>query len=120
MHPKKTRPKNLPAVLAVTMLACAAFAFDENADSGTRTVEGIVTAADSRPVDGAIVQLNDTRTLQIRSFVTKEDGAYHFAGLSTNDEYELRAARNGASSGTKRLDVYNQRKVAKINLRLKK
>ncbi|MGA3026644.1 MAG: carboxypeptidase-like regulatory domain-containing protein [Bryobacteraceae bacterium] len=113
-------PKNLLAALAVTVFACAALAFDENADSGTRMVEGIVTAADSRPVDGAVVQLNDTRTLQIRSFVTKEDGAYHFAGLSTNDEYELRAKHSGASSGTKRLGVYNQHKVAKINLRLKK
>jgi hypothetical protein len=114
------RLNNLLAALAVMILASAAFAFDENADSGTRTAEGMVTAADSRPVNGAIVQLKDTRTLQIRSFVTKEDGAYHFAGLSTNDEYEIRAEHNGASSGTKRLGVYDQHKIAKINLRLNK
>ncbi len=105
-------------LLAIT-LACAAFAFDESTDDGTRTVQGIVTAG-SRPVDGAVVQLNDTRTLQMRSFVTKEDGAYHFAGLSTNDEYEIRAEHNGTSSGTKRLDVYDQHKVAKIDLKLRK
>ena len=114
------RLKNLLAALAVMTLASAALACDENADNGTRTVGGMVTAADSNPVNGAIVQLKDTRTLQIRSFVTKEDGAYHFAGLSTNDEYEIRAEHNGASSGTKRLDVYDQHKVAKINLKLKK
>jgi hypothetical protein len=66
------------------------------------------------------VQLNDTRTLQIRSFVTNADGAYHFAGLSTNDEYEIHAEHNGASSGKKRLDVYDQHKVVTINLKLNK
>jgi Carboxypeptidase regulatory-like domain len=111
--------KSLLAALAAMVLACAAFAFDENAESGVRAVEGIVSAADSAPVDGAVVQLKDTRTLQIRSFVTKEDGAYRFAGLSTNDEYEIRAEHNGASS-TRRLDIYDQRKVARINLRLSK
>lgn len=111
------RLENLLAALALTIFA-AAFAFDENADSGRRRVEGMVTAADSRPVNGAIVQLKDTRTLQIRSFVTKEDGAYHFAGLGTTDEYEIRAEHNGASSATRRLDVFDRHKVAKINLRL--
>src|SRR5664279_1498941 len=98
------RLKSLLATFAVLTLATAAFAFDDNADSGTRMVQGIVTGADSSPAEGAVVQLNDTRTLQIRSFVTKADGAYHFAGLSTNDEYEIHAEHNGASSGKKRLN----------------
>ncbi len=109
----------LVAAIAVILLASVALAADENAE-GTRTVQGIVTGADSNPVDGAVVQLNDTRTLQIRSFVTKDDGAYHFAGLSTNDEYEIHAEHDGASSGKKRLDVFNRKKIAKIDLRLNK
>jgi hypothetical protein len=99
------------------LLACAAFAAGQNSDTGTRTVEGVVTA-ESHPVSGATVQLNDTRTLQIRSFITKDDGVYHFAGLSTNDEYEIRAEHDGLASGTKRLNVFNRHKVAKIDLKL--
>jgi hypothetical protein len=110
----------LLAALAVAMLVCAAFAKDQNSDIGTRAVEGIVTGADSRPMTGAVVQLNDTRTLQIRSFITAEDGKYHFAGLSTNDNYELHAQVNGVSSGRRRLDMFNGRKIAKIDLKLKK
>jgi hypothetical protein len=112
--------KKLLSALAVAMLVCAAFAKDQNSDTGTRAVEGIVTGPDSHPVTGAVVQLNDTRTLQIRSFITAEDGKYHFAGLSTNDNYELHAQFNGASSGQRRLDVFNPRKVAKIDLKLRK
>jgi hypothetical protein len=114
-----SRNKRL-ATLAIAMLVCAAFAKDQNSDTGTRAVEGVVTGADSRPVTGAVVQLSDTRTLQIRSFITAEDGKYHFAGLSTNDNYELHAQFNGVYSGQRRLDVFNGRKVAKIDLKLKK
>ncbi len=112
--------KKLLAAFAITALVCAAFAKNENSDTGIRMVEGIVTGQDSRPVAGAIVQLDDTRTMQIRSFITAEDGKYHFAGLSTNDNYELHAQFNGASSGQRRLDVFNPRKLVKIDLKLKR
>lgn len=105
-------------MVVVFFIAGVAFAADDNSDT-TRTVQGIVTA-ESHPVGGAVVQLNDTRTQQIRSFITKEDGTYHFAGLSTNDAYELRAEHDGAHSGTKRLDVFNRHKVATIDLKLNK
>jgi hypothetical protein len=71
-------------------------------------------------VSGAVVQLKDTKTLQVRSFITQQDGAYHFAGLSTNVDYELKAEHEGASSGTKTLSVFDGRKNASINLKLDK
>ena len=46
-------------------------------------------------MSGAVVQLKDTKSLQIRSFYTQKDGSYHFAGLSTNIDYELRAEHDG-------------------------
>lgn len=85
----------------------------------TRTVEGQVTDEAKQAVNGAVVQLEDTKTLQIRSFITQEDGRYHFTGLSTNVDYQLHAQHDGAHSGTKRLDVFNSHHVATVNLRLK-
>jgi hypothetical protein len=91
-----------------------------NEDPNTRSVQGVVTDASSKPVTGAVVQLKDTKTLQIRSYVTKEDGAYHFAGLSTNVDYELKAATPaGQSSGTKRLSNFDSKKTATVNLQVK-
>ena len=89
-------------------------------DTNTRSVQGVVTDASGRRVAQAVVQLEDTKTLQIRSFITEPDGSYHFAGLSANVEYELRANHDGASSSKKTLDVFNTRKVATINLKLKR
>ena len=89
-------------------------------ESSTRTVEGTVTDSGKQAVSSAVVQLKDTKTLQIRSFITQQDGRYHFTGLSTNVDYELHAQYQGKDSKTKRLDVFNSRHVATVNLQLKK
>ncbi len=90
-----------------------------NEEANTRSVQGIVTSSGDQPVTGAVVQLKDTKTLQIRSYITHEDGKYHFAGLSTNVDYELKAEHAGANSGSKTLSIYDGRKEATINLKLK-
>ena len=93
---------------------------DLNEDTNTRSVHGQVLDASGQPVAKAVVQLKDTKTLQIRSFITEADGSYRFAGLSSNIEYELKADHDGAFSAKKTLDVFNSRKVVTINLKLNK
>src|ERR1700731_921643 len=104
----------LAAILFTTLL------IGQNDDTGTRSVQGVVTDASGKPVAGAVVQLKDTKSLQIRSYKTEADGAYHFSGLSTNVEYELEARNDGVTSGKKTLTVFNTQKVATVNLQLKK
>jgi len=86
----------------------------------TRSVQGVVSGADESVIKGAIVQLKDTKTLQIRSFITQENGAYYFHELSPDREYEITAEdqKNGTSSSTKRLSSFDTQKVATINLKL--
>ena len=90
-----------------------------NEDSNTRTLQGSVTDNASKPVEGAVVQLKDTKSLQIRSFYTQSDGSFHFAGLSTNVDYEVKADYKGSTSSTKTLSVYDNRKTANVALKLK-
>ncbi len=89
-------------------------------DVPTRTVQGSVTDAKDRAVDGAVVQLKNTKTLQIRSFITKEQGGYYFHGLSPDVDYELKAEYQGAVSPHKTLSSFDSRKKAVINLKLNK
>ena len=110
----------LCALVLLNGLELSAQRKNSNEDSNTRAVEGIVMDASGHPVPNAVVQLEDSKTLQIRSFITEPDGSYHFAGLSTNVEYELKAKYDGASSSKKSLDVFSTKKIAKINLKLKK
>ena len=44
-------------------------------DTTPKSIQGAVTDTTDKTVDGAVVQLKDTKTLQIRSFITKADGA---------------------------------------------
>ena len=88
-------------------------------DTGTRSVHGKVTNPAGVVVNGAVVLLKDTKTLQVRSFITPKDGQYHFYGLSMNVDYQLRAEYQGAASNTKTLSVFDSKKDSEINLKLK-
>jgi hypothetical protein len=110
---------------ALALLVSGAFSLGQAADKkdqepgNQRTVQGTVTDAQDAPVNGAVVYIKNTKNLQIRSFVTKDQGAYYFHSLSPDVDYELHAEFNGASTPTKTLSSFDSRKVATINLRLK-
>ena len=87
-------------------------------DDTNRSVKGSVQTAAEQAANGAVVQLKNTKTLQVRSFITKDDGTYYFHGLSPDIDYELKADFQGASSGTKTLSSFDSRKEAIINLKL--
>lgn len=89
-------------------------------DANTRAVGGVVRTESDDPVDGAVVQLKDTKSLRVRSYITKSDGQYRFYGLSLNVDYELRAKFKEQESDTKTLSVFDNRKQAIMNLSLKK
>jgi hypothetical protein len=107
-------------ILWLTLVMFGGGVFAQKEDTGTRSVQGVVTDASGKPVAGAVVQLKDTKSLQIRSYRTEADGTYHFAGLGTNVEYELEARNGDATSGKKTLTVFDSRKDATVNLQFKK
>lgn len=89
-------------------------------DPNLRVIEGIVTDASRNPIAKAIVQLKDTRTLQIRSFITQDDGTYRFAALRNDVDYEIKAVIGEQSTPTKRVSSFESRKVIPVNLALEK
>jgi hypothetical protein len=110
----------VPVLAVVLLLFCLAPAFAQNkkTDNGTRTVEGVVSNPDDSPATGAVVQLENTKTQQIRSFITQDDGKYRFFELSTEVDYRLKADSKGSTSGSKTLSSFDGRKKAVINLKL--
>lgn len=108
------------ASIAIVLFCTGLDALPKNEDTTTRTVEGVVANAQNQPVAKAVVQLKNTKTLQIRSFITDADGSYHFAGLGTDVEYKLKAEHEGATSSWKTLSVFNSKKTPVINLKLNK
>jgi hypothetical protein len=113
--------------LLLVALACAPLATAQNpkptrkerAEEATkRSLEGVVQNETGGAVDGAVVQLKDLKTLQVRSYITKHDGKYHFYNLSVNNDYEVKAEFNKTASRTRTLSVFDQRKKAILDLKL--
>jgi len=103
---------------ALLLAGSAAWAAKKDENANIRSVQGVVTNAQGEAVNGAVVQLKNTKNLQIRSFITRDNGNYYFHGLSTDVDYELRADFDGASSGAKTLSSFDTRKQATTNLKL--
>jgi|HubBroStandDraft_5_1064220.scaffolds.fasta_scaffold1292178_2 hypothetical protein len=111
------------ASLFVAAMLCACLGFAQSKKKGDedgRTVQGVVSAPDDSPIIGAVVYLKNTKTLQVRSFITQQNGTYFFHGLSPDVDYELRAENKGASSPTKTLSSFDSRKAANLDLKIKK
>ena len=114
--------RKLLAGLVLAVVVCTipgAFAQKKKNDP-SRSVQGTVTASDDATVKGAVVQLKNNKTLQIRSFITQENGAYYFHELMPDVEYELSAEdqKTGSASPTKKLSPFDSQKLATINLKL--
>jgi hypothetical protein len=111
-------------VIAVLAVACARLSpaqkNKDKDDPTVRSLQGQVNDPDEKPVAGAVVQLKDMRTLQVRSFITQTDGGYRFSGLRADTDYEIKADYNGMSSDNKRLSNFDTRKIATVNLKLNK
>jgi Carboxypeptidase regulatory-like domain len=85
-----------------------------------RSIEGTVVDKNGAPVPGAVVLLKDLKTLQVRSYITQDDGKYHFYGLSPDINYQVRAESRTMSSPTKSISVFDSHSRILVKLKLKK
>ena len=108
------------ALLGLMLVAAQETKKEKRQAATERVVQGTVYDPDEKFVVGAVVQLKDMRSLQVRSFITQDAGAYHFAGLKIDNDYQLKADYKGSTSGWKTLSVFDTRKVPVVNLKLEK
>ena len=116
--------RNLAALIlmavSAAVVAPAQSRKEKAEEASKRSLEGLVTDAADNVAVGAIVKLKDLKTLSVRSFITKEDGKYHFYGLSINNDYEVQADSSGMSSRARMLSVYDSRRKPNLDLKLEK
>jgi hypothetical protein len=113
----------LVAGVLALLLLCApgALAQEKKKDSEhTRGVKGLVLSPDGKAVKQAVVYLKNTKTLQIHSFITKDDGSYYFNELSPDIDYELTGESEGLKSPTRTLSSFDDRKQVVMDLKLSK
>ena len=84
-----------------------------------RTIAGVVMTADETPVPGAVVQLKNLKTQQIRSYIARDKGDYIYQGLSMDVDYELKAMANGKESAPRTVSTFDPHTSVTLNLKLK-
>jgi hypothetical protein len=111
--------KRIAAVLLVMMMATAMFAQKKEKNLTEKSVSGIVTDAGGNPIPGAVVQLKNMKTLQVRSFIAKEKGDYYFHSLSADADYQLQAQANGKESSSRTVSTFDSHPEVVINFQVK-
>lgn len=81
-----------------------------------RSVSGSVVDNRGNALRKAVVQLEDALSQSVRSYVTGDDGRYHFTGLNTKIEYTLRAHYRKVWSKPKTLSVFNASRHLQVDL----
>src|ERR1700721_347741 len=111
------------SMICVALALCLSAQDDKKSkkeEATLRSVQGTVVDKEDKPVVGAIVQLKDVRTLQMRSYITKANGEYHFSSLKIDDDYELEARNKNLTSGPKKISIFDNRKIVIQNLKADK
>ena len=101
--------------LALSSLALAPYS---TAQTGQKVVGGKVVGSSNRPQSGAIVYLKDTKTDEIKSFISTADGTYRFGQLSPDVTYEIWAEYQGRKSSTKTISSYDSKKLIDYQLKV--
>jgi hypothetical protein len=106
--------------LAAVLLVCCTLAGQQQRSPSpvSRTIEGLVFDRAGHPVAGAVVLIEDLKSLQVRSYIVQEDGKFRFRGLSADANYEVRARFNGMASKPKTISVFESKPVIEVNLTL--
>ncbi|HEV2575994.1 MAG TPA: carboxypeptidase-like regulatory domain-containing protein [Acidobacteriaceae bacterium] len=84
-----------------------------------RTVEGMVCSNDGKPVQGAVVYLQDSKSLAVKSYLSDAQGKFHFRELSMSADYDLWAEMNGKRSKTKSISQFNSKPDLQYRLKVK-
>jgi hypothetical protein len=114
-HSKRIFPALAVLFLALPFLAATPFAMAQGAQ---KVVEGKVVGSNNLPQPGAIVYLKNTKTTDIKSFISTADGSYRFGQLSPDVDYEIWAAYQGRKSPTKTISSFDSKKLLDYQLKV--
>jgi len=76
----------------------------------------VVTDKKGNALPGAVVQLENTSNLTVRSYITDKDARYQFTGLNEDVDYTLKAKYRNYWSDSKTLSKFNTSTHPEVNL----
>jgi hypothetical protein len=94
-------------VFTSAVIATASLAFAQAKPAVRHTVDGVVVNGAKAPVAGAVVYLENPKSLDVQSYLTDAQGRYHFSQISPQTDYEVWAEQNGVQSKHKFISQFS-------------
>jgi protocatechuate 3,4-dioxygenase beta subunit len=107
-------------LLMFVSMVGAARAQTELQQTQLRAVRGTVFDKSENPIASAVVYLKNTRTLTVRTYISDNNGEYHFSGLDPNVDYQIHAEHDKLTSGNHTISSLDSRKEIVLSLKLDK
>jgi hypothetical protein len=87
-------------------------------DPKERILQGKVQDSNGKAIKGAIVYLKDKHDDSVKSIVADDSGAYRFAQLSQNRDYEVWAQFDKKKGVLKQISSFDDRAEIMLNLKI--
>jgi D-serine deaminase-like pyridoxal phosphate-dependent protein len=88
------------------------------AQTNDRVVQGKVELSSGGMAKGAIVYIKNAKTLEVRTYISADDGSYRFGQLSQDTDYTVWAEYQGKKSKERTISSFDSKKVFNIVLRI--
>ena len=86
--------------------------------NGKKNLSGQVADKQGKGLAQAVVYLKDKKTLEIKTFISNEQGNYRFNGLDANTDYAVHAEYQGAVSRDRSVSSFDDRKEVYLLLEI--
>ncbi len=110
--------RNRSTLLSVLFLALVLPLASAQTNS-TRTIQGTVLGPKDQPLSGAIVYLKNTKTQDILTYITQNNGEYLFGYTPAGVDMQLWAAYKGKKSSRHTVSSFVTRKKVVVDLHIK-
>ena len=101
--------------VAGTLLRALPAQAQQQPNPSVRSLSGRVTDTSHEPIRGAIVELRNTDTREVVTYITDESGRYDFKRLDGNIDYEVWVIFRGQPSATRSISKFDSHMVKVIN-----
>jgi Carboxypeptidase regulatory-like domain len=83
-----------------------------------RVVQGKVELGNGSMAKGAIVYLKNAKTLEVRTYISTDDGSFRFGQLNSDASYTVWAEYQGRKSKEKGVSSFDNKKVFDLTLKI--
>ena len=90
------------------------------AQQTAKTIQGRVLDANTTPLPGSVIYLQDQKTNVVKSFIATDTGAYRFGQLPASTDYRIWAEYKGEKSKERLISCFDTKQIVELDFHIGK